>query len=215
LRQLSINNDQIICKTLSLIILHFLVISLTGYSQNNSNFKKLSVTGVVYDIESLDSLPFSKITINKSRSFVTDSKGYFNIKLAIKDTLIISHLGYVSSEIVISDLITNYDSLHINILLKEQIYNIPTVSVFPYKSYNEFLRSITKDGTNSQALNNAYENIKMMKTQIGKGYFPANDALTNYNYIMNYKPLSGHSIVLFSSPPNKGIIPALKKIIKK
>lgn len=213
MRKLNINTKSINCKAVYLIILQLIVINISGYSQRN-NFKKLIVTGVVYDIESLDSLPFSKIIINKKQSLITDSKGYFNIKLSVKDTIIITHLGYISSEIVISDLNSKYDSLQLNILMKEQIYNIPEVSVLPYKSYSGFIRAIMNHDTNSQALNYAYENIRLMKNQIQKGYFPDNDSRENYNYLMNYKNSCSNSIVLFSSPPNKGIVPALKKIFK-
>lgn len=214
MRHLIIYKNAIDSKAVCLIIFQFFITTLSVYSQEKNTYKELTLTGVVYDIETLDSLAFSKIIINKKRSLVTDNTGYFNIRLSNKDTITVTRLGYLTSEIIISELTTNSDSLHLNILMKEQVYSIPEVSVFPYKSYGEFIRATTNHDTINQALSNAYENIKILNAQIQKGYFPANDGRTNYNYLMNYKNSSSNSIVLFSSPPNKGIIPALKKILK-
>jgi hypothetical protein len=99
--------------------------------------------------------------------------------------------------------------------LKEQIYKIPEVSVFPYKTYDEFIRSIVNQDKNNQILNNAYENISIMKAQIKNGNFPVNDGRTSYNYLKTYKNTTSNSIVLFSSQKDRGIIPGLKKILNR
>jgi hypothetical protein len=213
--QLGTNNNNLNwAKTIYVIILDLFFI-ISGYSQVKDNYRRIIVTGGVYDIVSLDSLPASEILINKKRRLITDNTGFFCASLLITDTLTFSHLGYLTSEILISDLTTNYDSLQINVLMKEQIYKIPEVSVFPYKTYDEFKRSIINHDINNQELNNAHENIRMMKAQIKNGYFPNNDGRESYSYLMSYKNSYSNSIVLFSSPPNKGIIPALKKILNR
>jgi hypothetical protein len=205
-----LNRSQIIC----IIVFHlFLVVS--SYSQEKEKSRKIIVTGAVYNIESLDSLPYSEIVINKKRKLISDETGSFCTQVLITDTLTFNHLGFFSSEIVISDLVTSQDSLFINILMKEQIYKIPEVSVFPYKTYDEFIRSIVNQDKNNQILNNAYENISIMKAQIKNGNFPVNDGRTSYNYLMTYKNTTSNSIVLFSSQKDRGIIPGLKKILNR
>jgi hypothetical protein len=87
---------------------------------------------------------------------ITDNKGFFCASLLITDTLTFSHLGYITSEIVLSDLMTNCDSLHINVLIKEQTYKIPEVSIFPYKTYDEFKRAIINHDNNNQNINMAW-----------------------------------------------------------
>jgi hypothetical protein len=188
---------------------------LSGYSQEKNSYGRIIVTGGIYDIVSLDSLPFSDIIINKNRSFITDNKGSFCVRLLNSDTITISHLGYVPSEIVLSDLTTNSDSLYINVLMKEQTYKIPEVSILPYKTYDEFKRYVVNHDINDQRLNNAYENIRMMNEQIKNGYFPDKDGRESYSYHMSYKNFENNSIVLFSNQNDRGLIPALMKIIKR
>jgi hypothetical protein len=54
-----------------------------------------------------------------------------------------------------------------------------------------------------------------MKAQLKNGNFPVNDGRTSYNYLMTYKNSASNSIVLFSSQKDRGIIPGLKKILKR
>jgi hypothetical protein len=143
-------------KTFSLITFHLLSI-ISAYSQVNDIHSRIIVTGAVYDIESLDSLPSFEILVNKKR-IITDNNGSFCARLLKTDTLTILHLGYVTSEIMLSELITNLDSLQLNVLMKEQIYEIPEVSVLPYRTYGEFIRAVTNQNID-QRLINASENI--------------------------------------------------------
>jgi hypothetical protein len=205
-----VNRTQFIC-----VIVFNLFLVVSSYSQVKDNNRKIVVTGVVYNIESLDSLPSSEILINKKRRLLSDETGSFCTSVLITDTLTISHLGFISSEIGISDLYENKDSVFINILMKEQTYIIPEVSIFPYKTYNEFLRSVVNQDINNQKLDNAYENIRGMQAQLKNGNFPINDGRTSYNYLMTYKNSASNSIVLFSSQKDRGIIPGLKKILKR
>jgi hypothetical protein len=172
------------------------------------------VSGGVYDMESLDSLPSSEILANKKLIMTTDNHGTFCVSLLRSDTLTIAHLGYVKADIVLSELIISLDSLQLNVLMKEQIYEIPEVSVLPYRTYGEFIRAVTNQNMD-QRLINANKNIRNMETQINRGYFPDNDGQMSYQYYLNYKTSASNSIVLFSSPPNKGIIPAIKKLLNR
>jgi hypothetical protein len=199
-------------KTIYVIIL-ILFFTVSVYSQDKDNYRKIIVTGTVSDAGSHDSLPFSNILINKKRILITDNKGYFCASLLITDTLTFSHLGYDPSEIVLSGLITNCDSLHINVLMKEQTYKIPEVSILRYKTYDEFKRDILNHDINNQVLNNANENIKMMKAHIKNGYLPVKDGRESYSYLLSYKNSNNNSIAIFSNLPDRGIIPVLKKII--
>ena len=204
------NRTQFIC-----VIVFNLFLVVSSYSQVKDKNRKIVVTGVVYNIESLDSLPSSEILINKKRRLLSDETGSFCTSVLITDTLTINHLGFISSEIGISDLYENKDSVFINILMKEQTYIIPEVSIFPYKTYNEFFRSVVNQDINNQKLDNAYENIRGMQAQLKNGNFPVNDGRTSYNYLMTYKNSASNSIVLFSSQKDRGIIPGLKKILKR
>jgi hypothetical protein len=198
-------------KTICIIILQIFIISV--YSQEKKVNRRIKVTGAVYDIESLDSLPFSDILINRKKHLVTNNKGFFCAALLINDTLVISHLGYSTSEIILSELTTYRDSLHINVLMKKQVYNIEEVSILRYRNYEEFKRTILNHNINNQDLSNADDNIKIMKSQIKNGYLPDKDGRENYSYLMSYKNTCSNSITIFSIPPEKGILPAIKKIV--
>jgi hypothetical protein len=187
-----------------------LFLTISVFSQGKDKLGRITVTGIVYDIGSPDPLPYSHIAINQKRTLITDSKGYFRASLVFTDTLTFSHLGYDTTEIVLPSLITNCDSLHINVQMKEKIYEIPEVIIFPYKTYGEFKRAILNN--NNQELRNVYENIKMMKANIRNGYFPDKDGRECFSYLISYKNSNNNSIAIFSNLPNRGIIPALKKI---
>lgn len=191
----------------------FLTISV--FSQDKDNLRRISVTGIVYDIGSPDPLPYSHIAINHKRTLITDSKGYFRASLVFTDTLTFSHLGYDTTEIVLPRLIPNCDSLRINVQMKEKIYEIPEVSIFPYKTYGEFKRAIINKDNNNQELTNAYENIKMMKANIKNGYFPDKDGHECFSYLVSSKNSNNNSIAIFSNLPDRGIMPVLKKLVSR
>jgi hypothetical protein len=69
--------------------------------------------------------------------YVSDYEGYFSFVVHERDTLTFSSVGYLSVTMVVPAGVNNH-SLVMNVLLKQQIYNLPAIRVFPWATPDEF-----------------------------------------------------------------------------
>lgn len=195
-------------KVLTYIFLSLLFFSLSVYSQVRSAHKKIDFSGTVYDIETLDLLPFSHVLINKKKYLLTDSSAFFTMNAFDNDTITISNIGYYDSKIVISELVNNKDSVYIDVLMKRRIYELKEIELFSYRTYAEFKRAVLNLEIDAKDVNVVLKNSEIIKKQLKNDYMPYNDSYMNYRL----NKLDNGGVVFFSSSPNKGLIPALKKL---
>ena len=86
------------------LFLYFLIFTLAGFSQ-----QKLS--GLVEDDETGDPVSFASITDREGEGQMTDSTGKFSLLIRkqskLKDSIVISAIGYASRKIALKDLLSN------------------------------------------------------------------------------------------------------------
>jgi hypothetical protein len=196
-------------KILITFIFHFSLL-LPVFSQNTIDEKQIMVCGTVYNKFSLDSLPFTSVSINGKLGFVTDEEGNFVTNLLNTDTLIFSHLGYFDTKIVLSELGSS-DILYVNVLMEKKVYEISEAIIRPYNTYAEFKQALLELDTSSKGLSNSEVNIYLLITHLRAGYLVEKDSYGNYRNDLNLRYIDNKSVVLFSSAPHRGLIPALKK----
>lgn len=85
---------------------------ISVYAQDGTNRDIIHVTGRTYDMDSLEVLPFVAITANDEKGLVSDQNGYFALGLRVGDTIAFSHVGYVTSTLVVPDTNHQNDSLY-------------------------------------------------------------------------------------------------------
>jgi len=182
------------------------------YGQKES---EIIVKGRVYNMETLDSLPFSHIIINNKNHVLSDANACFKIKVSGSDTIVISNVGFYDSKIFVSELLKTSDTMHLDVVMKVKVYDLEEVDVTSYKTYEEFKLAVLRDigkSIGTKEYNNAQKNIKIMKEHIKNDYVqPVNDNFI-YQSLSSFKSFDNHSLIFFSSGPNKGLIPTLKKL---
>ncbi len=125
----------------------FLCLFLTSYGQNKVNPVKIDTnkliqfSGVVVSEGDLSALPYTTVfdkTIR--RGVISDYYGFFSMVAMPGDTLFFSYIGYKTSAYVIPDTLTEkrYSIIH---MLQHDTLNLPTVTVYPWPSREDFARA--------------------------------------------------------------------------
>lgn len=84
-------------------------------------------------------VPYVSVKNNSTNKqvYISDFEGYFSFVAHERDTLTFSSVGYLPTTVVVPANVNNH-SLVLNVLLKQQIYNLPAVRVFPWATPDEF-----------------------------------------------------------------------------
>jgi hypothetical protein len=91
-------------KRVGFILVMILIYGFDGFGQAGKiTDSKLLFNGIVRDASTLEPLPNSQITINRSFTSVSETDGTFAIRVSRKDTVGFSLLGYHSSFFYVSD----------------------------------------------------------------------------------------------------------------
>ena len=194
---------------LTCIVLFKLFFILQVSAQEKSVAKKPVFSGTIYDIETLEVLPFSQVIVNK-KTTRTDSAAFFIMKIPDYDTITIRHSGYYDSKIIVSDLLKSKDSVHIDVLMKRQFYELNEIDLFSYKTFAEFKRAVLNTDVSTKEGNAVQKNVEVIKKQLKNDFMPYDDGYMNYR--MNN--LDNGGVVFFSNGYKKGLVSAIKKLIK-
>lgn len=92
--------------------------------------------------------------------------------------------------------------------MKRRIYELKEIELFSYRTYAEFKRAVLNLEIDAKDVNVVLKNSEIIKKQLKNDYMPYNDSYMNYRL----NKLDNGGVVFFSSSPNKGLIPALKKL---
>ncbi len=180
------------------VIVLFLAVSIYEKSCKAND----TIWGHVVNISTFEPIPQAHIWINNRVITTTDNNGFFKVTTNKCDTLIISHLSYISNPLVLTDSVLHvFDTLKIYLDLRN--YEINEVKIFPFHDYSSFKRHFLNLGPN-EANVTVEQNMENILLQKENGYTPAYDSHENFKYLINSSQrLPG--IVLFSSSGNRGI----------
>jgi hypothetical protein len=194
---------------LTCLILFNVMCIITVHAQEDTKSKKKVFSGTIYDKVTLDVLPFSHVKMHH-KVFTTDSTARFIFTNTDIDTVIISHIGYFDSRIAVAGQFKNTDTVHIEVLMKPQIYEMGEIDLFSYKTFAEFKRAVLQTDITTKEGNQVIKNSEVIRKQLKNDYLPYSDGYINYR--MNQ--LENGGVVIFSNGSRKGIISAIKKLIK-
>ena len=87
------------------------------------------ITGKITDEETLDPLPFATVGLkNKGKGTITNNNGEFGLKITpdqLDDTLVISYLGYIRTEMPVRQI----PDMELSVRMKRQFISIPEIII--------------------------------------------------------------------------------------
>jgi hypothetical protein len=173
-------------KFLQLFIILFFAVSFSFSQKNTNNEKLIQLSGVVVSADSLNQMPFTTI-FNKGnrRGTVADYYGYFSIVVFPKDTLLFSYYGYKTSSYIVPDTLSEdrYSMIHV---LSIDTINLPTVTVYPWPSREDFARAFLEMKPYDDALRRAQKQLSGASLAFIAASV-ASDASLSYSYQQNQK----------------------------
>ena len=143
-------------------LLFFIVLCLsfvtTGYAQTDKNHL-VQLSGVVVSGDSLEQMPFTTV-FNKGdkRGTVADYYGYFSIVVIPGDTLLFSYYGYKTSSYIVPDTLKDDRYSMIHVIYKDTI-NLPSITVYPWPSREDFARAFLEMKPYDDALRRAQQQL--------------------------------------------------------
>ena len=168
-----------------ILILSFLVFNFTNIFSQQEDKNVIQLSGVIRN-DSLKTLPFVTIIIeNSSRGTVSDFWGYYSIPVYPNDTIRFSSIGYSDYRFVLP---ANLDGTNYSkeiVLMTDTVFLKETV-IFPWHTYDQFLKAVVELDLPEDDMARARENIATIQRQLISSEYQA-DASLNYKYIMNEK----------------------------
>ncbi len=142
----------------------FLCVSCLLFVSKNANSQVkdttlIQLSGVVVAESTLDPMPFTTVfNISARRGVISDYYGYFSFVVQPLDTIYFSFYGYKTSRYIVPDTLTetSYNVIHI---MAEDTLNLPTVTVYPWPSKEDFARAFVEMDPYEDALRRAQREL--------------------------------------------------------
>ncbi len=150
---------------MKIILRIFFIIPLLSFSAKpvfSQNFIK--VHGTVMNRDSVP-LPYTNIIImNRHKGTITDKRGNFSFVCAENDTLIFSRAGYKTRYFIVSE--SNITDLKKDVFLDVDTIYLKEVTVFPWKTYEEFKQAVLTTNPPETKKERAEKNILLTRLQM-------------------------------------------------
>lgn len=131
-----------------LVLINVLAVTLlssTAFSQSKLDSTRfIQLSGVAISEGDLNSLPYTTVydkTIQKG--VISDYYGFFSMVVLPGDTLLFSSYGYKTSTYIVPDSLQDnrYSMIH---MLQRDTVNLPSVTVYPWPSREDFARAFVE-----------------------------------------------------------------------
>jgi hypothetical protein len=151
--------------------------------QTNETEKFVQVSGIITD-ESYTPVPGVAVISKKLRkSAVSERTGIYSLTSMPGDTIFFRALGFKRYHTIIPE---SYEDKHckVDIVLDIDTITIAEVNIFPWKSYNEFIKEMTKERKIDPIIENMNENIASIYVAIANQTNSKISGATGYRYAM-------------------------------
>ncbi len=142
------------------LVLFCLAISFSTLAQNpKDSIRLIQLSGVVVSHDSLEQMPFTTVFDKESRrGTIADYYGYFSMVVFPGDTLMFSYYGYKTSSFIVPDTLkeNRYSIIH---LLHKDTIELPSVTVYPWPSREDFARAFLEMKPYDDALRRAQKQL--------------------------------------------------------
>lgn len=142
-----------------LFLSSILLLTSALFGQEKDSVRLIQLSGVVVSSDSLEQLPFTTVYDRGSkRGTVADYYGFFSMVVFPGDTLMFSYYGYKTSSFIVPDTLTDnrYSIIH---MMHQDTINLPTVTVYPWPSREDFARAFLEMKPYDDALRRAQKQL--------------------------------------------------------
>lgn len=144
-------------RLFSLIIL-FLLTWFSASAQTTGNDRYVQVSGIITDASYRPLAGVAVVSKKLRRGSVSGQTGIYSITSTPGDTVFFRALGFKRYHTVIPVDFTGRNA-KVDIALEMDTIRIEEISIMPWKTYNEFLRDMTKERPADPLIDNMNENI--------------------------------------------------------
>lgn len=140
------------------ILVAFFITTSVSFSQSDST-RLIQLSGVVVSSDSLTQMPFATVFDRQSRrGTLADYYGFFSLVVLPGDTLIFSYYGYKTSSFIVPDTLKDdrYSIIH---MMHADTINLPSVTVYPWPSREDFARAFLEMKPYDDALRRAQRQL--------------------------------------------------------
>lgn len=152
------------------------------FAQNKKN-KLIQFSGVVVESDSLKPLPFTSIIVKgTNHGTVSDYYGFFTLVASAGDEIEFVTVAYKEASYKIPDTLsaTSYSIIQV---LRRDTVDLPSVSIYPWPTKEEFKRAFLKLDVATSDFDRAAKNLNEQEMiELAKGI--QMDAQSNYRYAM-------------------------------
>lgn len=136
----------------------FLFSASVAYGQINDNERFIQVSGIITDISNRPVQGVAVISRNLHRASVSERTGIYSITSTPGDTIMYRSLGFKRYHTIIPK---DYSErqCNVDIVLEADTIQIEAVNILPWKSYNEFIKDMTKANPVDPIVQNMNDNI--------------------------------------------------------
>jgi predicted transposase YbfD/YdcC len=151
--------------------------------QNNENLVQFS--GITITSDSLNAVPYTKITIKKTnRGTTSDVMGYFSFVAHKNDTILFNALGFKPTSFIIPDTITKSRYSLIQLMTGDTL-TLPAAYIFPWPTLDDFKRAFINAKVQDDDLDRARKNLDPEQIMIRVRDYPMDASMNYNNYIEN------------------------------
>jgi hypothetical protein len=140
------------------IAILFILLFIPAKSQVNVPERFIQLSGIITDIYYRPVAGVAVISKKLRRATVSEKTGIYSITTTQGDTVFFRALGFKRYHTIIPE---SYEDRHclVDILLEADTIPIAEVTILPWRSYNEFIKDMTKERPVDPIIENMNENI--------------------------------------------------------
>ncbi|HKK41055.1 MAG TPA: carboxypeptidase-like regulatory domain-containing protein [Bacteroidales bacterium] len=169
-------------KIIHTAILFFLYISALS-AQVNGPVRYVQVSGMILDASHNPVPGVSVISRKLRRATISETTGIYSITSTPGDTIYYRALGFKRYHTIIPE---EYSDRHckVDIILEPDTIRINEITILPWKTYNEFLKDVTKERPVDPIIENMNDNIASIYVAISNQTNPAISPEAGFKYAM-------------------------------
>jgi hypothetical protein len=156
---------------------------LTAYGQTTERQTLIQVSGLIVDEAYKPVTGVAVISRKLKRGTVSERSGIYSIPSTPGDTIFFRALGYKRYHTIIPESFEGRQC-NVDIILEIDTINIQEVTILPWKTYNDFLKDMTKEKPVDPIIENMNDNLASiyvaMSNQVGVRVSPE----AGYRYAM-------------------------------
>jgi hypothetical protein len=166
-------------NTIAILILSFLAVN----GQTNERERFIQVSGIITDKADRPVYGVAVISKKLRRGNISERTGIYSITSTPGDTIFFRALGYKRYHTIIPE---SYEERHckVDIVLDIDTISIEEITILPWKSYNEFLKDITKVRPVDPIIENMNDNLASIYVAVNSQVGVKISAETGYRYAM-------------------------------